>query len=408
MALLAIVSFCFWLFLYPFIPVVREMSQLFLWTGDYFVERIMIPGGLAQYLGEMISQFFFNPVNGAVAYTVMFIVAQQLSSRWLRQFFPSLKDVWRFVFSLVPAGVLWWLAMLPYVPLTLTMAVLLVMGAGCVIMSIRQTGRFGWRTGALMLAVPVMYWLTGPAAVLLVFCCIRWIPVTAVLFAACLVGSSWLTPYPLRQVARGIDYIDDEGRVGLRMSTYEEMECDMLFRQGRWEQIIRKFQHPVSPAVRSAVLMAYHKSGQADEKELMANLVVPVQQQENTPTVFNLGDAHFIVNFGSLTSAFMVSDIAMQLYWTNISQRAAFDAMEGIPNNNKSGRALKRLVETNIISGHYDTARKYIAVLEKTLVYRRWAQSMRSLLDHPETIKTNHFIHSAQKCYASTEDVFFI
>lgn len=45
LAVLAVTVFCFWLFLYPFIPIVREMSQLFLWTEDYFVERIMIPEG---------------------------------------------------------------------------------------------------------------------------------------------------------------------------------------------------------------------------------------------------------------------------------------------------------------------------------------------------------------------------
>lgn len=54
-AVIAIVVFCFWCFLFPFVPVVREMSQLFLWTGDYMMERLVIPGGLAQYLGEMVS-----------------------------------------------------------------------------------------------------------------------------------------------------------------------------------------------------------------------------------------------------------------------------------------------------------------------------------------------------------------
>ena len=44
--------FCYWLFLYPFIVVVREITQLFLWTGDYFTERIAITGGLAQYLSN--------------------------------------------------------------------------------------------------------------------------------------------------------------------------------------------------------------------------------------------------------------------------------------------------------------------------------------------------------------------
>lgn len=58
------------------------MTQLFLWTGDYFTERIAVPGGLAQYLGEMIAQFFINTVNGAIAYAIIFVVAQYLSGRW--------------------------------------------------------------------------------------------------------------------------------------------------------------------------------------------------------------------------------------------------------------------------------------------------------------------------------------
>ena len=141
LAVLAVTVFCFWLFLYPFIPIVREMSQLFLWTGDYFVERIMIPGGLAQYLGEMIAQFFINPVNGAIAYTAIFIVTQQLSSQWLRKAFPSLNEVYRFVLSLILPVIVWRLAMLPQIPLTLTMAVILVLCAGCMMMTISKTKR---------------------------------------------------------------------------------------------------------------------------------------------------------------------------------------------------------------------------------------------------------------------------
>lgn len=364
---LAATVFCYWLFLYPFIPVVREMSQLFLWTDDYFLERIMIPGGLALYLGEMISQFFINPVNGAIAYTIIFLVARQLSDRWLRQFFPTMKVACRFALSLILPVILMWLAMLPYVPLTLTMAVILVLGAGCVVMAVPRTKRL-W---VLLLAIPVTYWLAGPAV-------------------------------------KGIDYIAYDKEVGKEMGTYEEMECDMLFRQGEWQQIIRRFPQPESPAVRSAVLIAYHKTGQTDKQELMNNLVIPREQQGNSRSVFNIGGMHFYVNFGSLSSAFMVSDMAYQLYWTNIAQQAAFEAMEYVPTCNKSGRALKRLVETNIISRHYDAARKYISILEKTTFYRRWAQSMRPLVDHPEAIGSHPFLQAAQKEYDNSTDIFFI
>ena len=403
-AILAVLVFCFWLFLYPFIPVAREMSQLFLWTGDYFVERIVLPGGLAQYVGEFICQFFINPVNGAIAYTLLFLGARWLSSQWLRRAFPAMKKAYRFALSLIVPAALWAVAMLPQMPMTMTVAIIMVLGAGCVMMTITKKIRL-W---ALLATIPVMYWLAGSAAILLVFCRVRRIPVTVLWFVACLIGSSFVAPYPLRQIAIGIDYIDNDNRIGMQMSTYEEMVCDMLIRQKKWHQIIRRFQRPVSPAVRSAVLIAYHKTGQMGRQELLNNLVVPVEQQDKAPSVFNVGDKRFIVNFGSVSSAFIVSDMAYLLYWTNISQRAAFEAMEYIPNYNKSGRALKRLVETNIIGGHYDVARRYLSILEKTTFYSRWAQSMRPLTDNPELIKDNPFLHEAQKTYANTEDVFFI
>lgn len=421
LVVLAAVVFCFWLLLYPFIPVVREMSQLFLWTGDYFLERLRIPGGLAQYIGEMICQMFINPVNGAIGYTMIFVAAQQLSSKWLRLFFsthktsierekvrPKANAVWQWGLSFVLPVILWWVAMSPEIPLTLTVAILIVMGVGCVIMNISQKG--GSRKGlwAVVVSIPVMYWFTGPAAILLVLCSIRWAAVTVTLFAACLMGSSYLAPYPLRQVAMGIDYIVYDRGVDKPMGTYEEMECDMLLRQRKWRKIIERFQHPVSPAVCSAVVLANHKIGRTGRKELLDNLVVPAELQGSVSSVFNIGDRCFVVNFGSLSSAFMVSDMAIELYWTNMAQRTAFEAMEYIPNYNKSGRALKRLVETNIISGHYDVARKYISILEKTTFYRKWAKSMLQLIDHPKLIKKNSFIHAAQESYANTEDVFFI
>lgn len=361
-AALAVAVFCYWLLLFPYIPVVREASQLFLWTGDYFTERIVTPGGLARYLGEMIGQCFINPVNGAIAYAVLFVIAQLLSGRWLRQLFPTMKTAYRFVLSLVVPIALCLLGMVPSIPLTLTVAVIMVLGAGCAIMALPSSKRL-W---VLLPMIAVVYWLAGT------------------------------------------DFYDYDEEVGKEMGTYEEMECDMLLRQGEWHEIIRRFPQPESPAVRSAVLLAYHKAGQMGKQELMNNLVIPSEQQGSSLSVFNISDTHFVVNFGSLSSAFIASDLAYQLYWINIAQRAAFEAMEFIPSCNKSGRALKRLVETNIISGHYDVARKYIAILEKTTFYSSWARKMRELVDHPEQMVNYPFLHSAQKEYENTTDIFFI
>lgn len=401
-AFFAVVVFCFWLFLYPFIPVAREMSVLFLWNSDYIAERLMIPGGLAQYLGEGLAQFFLNPVNGALAYAILFVVTQWLASKLLRQFFPTIKDKLRFPLSLVPPVLLWYVAMLPHIPLTPTMAALLVMAAGCVVMSIQAKRT---RLIVLCLVIPVMYWLTGPMAVLLVLCSIRWIPLTATLFAACLIGSSYVTPYPLEQIVKGIDYNWSGVR---KMGTYEEMECDMLMRQQKWDKILQKFKSPESPAVRSAYIYALHQLGQMSKNEFLSRIVVPQNMYSSEPSVFCVGDVHFVVYFGSLSSAFMVSDLASMIYWPYISQRAAFEAMEYIPNYNKSARALKRLTEICIITGQYELARKYLSILDETTFYRRWVQKMRPLVDNPQLIDQYPYFKQSRESYEQTEDIFFI
>ena len=401
-AFLAIIVFCFWFFFYPFVPVVREMSQLFLWTGDYLMERLVIPGGAAQYMGECIAQFFLNPANGALAYAIIFVLTQLLTSKLLRQFFPTIKGKVRFPLSLVPPALLWYLAMLPHIPLTPTVAALLVMTAGCVIMSI-QTKRI--RLIVLCIMIPVMYWLTGPMAALLLLCCLRWIPLTATLFAASLIGSSYVTPYPLRQIAKGIDY--DWSGVK-EMGTYEEMECDMLIRQQRWDQILRKFPAPKSPAVRSACILASYQSGQMGYQELISSIVVTVNRYDSAPSVFCWDDVHFNVYFGSLSSAFIVSELATQLSWTAISQRAAFEAMEYIPNCNKSGRALKNLTEICIITGQYALAEKYLSILDETTFYRQWVRKMRPLVNDPKLIEQYPFMKKSRDTYLKTKDFFFV
>ena len=401
-AFLAIAVFCYWLFLYPFIPVAREMSVLFVWNTDYLMDRLVVPGGLAQYLGEGIVQFFLNPLIAALVYAVLFVAVQQMMSHLLLQFFPSVKSKVRFLLSLILPCILWYLAMQPDIPLTPTVAVLLVMIVGSVLMSISSKRL---RLIVLCLLIPLMYWLTGPLAVLLLLCSIRWIPLTATLFAACLVGSSYVTPYPLEQIARGVDYCWSGTK---KMGTYEEMECDMLMRQNEWNKILQKFKSPESPAVRSACLYASHQTGQMGYHEFLSRIAPPAGYSDNEPSVFCIGDLHFEVYFGTLSSAFMVSDMALMLNWVNISQRAAFEAMEYIPNYNKSARALKILTEISIITEQYDLARKYLSIMDETTFYRGWAKKMRALVDHPKLIEQYPSLQKSRESYKKTEDAFFI
>ena len=390
--------FCFWYFYFPYVLVMRETMVLFLWNSSYFLERVTVPGGMAQYIGEFLVQYFINPFSGAVIYTALFLMEQWLSAQLLQRAFPTLKNAYRFALSLMVPLVLGRLAMIPEVPLTPTIAVILVMAVMVLMPSNKKL-----RVITSCMMIPVMYWLVGPAAILLVLCRIRWLPLTATLFAACLLGSSWVTPYPLQRIARGVDYYWGTER---NIGSYEQMECDMLMRLGAWSDMIEKYRYPNSVTVASAVKVASYETGQMDRTELFASMVVPEELQ--TPAIFSSNGLHMRVNFESLVAAFMVSDIAILMNMPTVAQRSAFEAMEFIPNYNKSGRALKRLVETNLITGNYRVALKYLAILEETANYNKWAQEMRPLAEHPERLQQHPFFQKAQESFQKAEDMFFI
>ena len=375
--LFAVAVWCFWYFLYPFLMVAREGMQLFLWTGDYLLERLALPGGLAQYVGEFLVQFFINPVNGAIIYTLLFVLVQRLTVALVQ---PKKHIVYLLTF--LPSVVLWVLACNPDIPMTLTVAVVIVMAVMAVLPKAKKM-----RTVCVLVLTPVVYWLAGPAAILLALCSLRWSWCQALLVAGCIVVSSLFVPYPLRQIACGIDYHWESGKAG----TLEEMEYDMMTRLQQWSAITAKYQtHPSeSQAVRNAVCIARLKLRQMDMYDLEGRLVL----------------SHQAMN--SIASAFLMSEVTLQLDMVAVSQRSAFEAMEAIPNGNKSARALRRLVETNLVTGQYEVASKYIAILEQTSFYRGWAQKMKDQIEDPKQIETQPFYHHLQQAYSDTKDIFF-
>ena len=70
----------------------------------------------------------------------------------------------------------------------------------------------------------------------------------------------------------------------------------------------------------------------------------------------------------------------------NEAHRWAFESMvmQGYRPEN-----IKLLIKTNLINGHYKIAEKYINVLKKTWHYRKWAEKYESMLNNPESIKSN-------------------
>ena len=162
--LVGIGVFLFWYVGYPHALSYQEQYQLFLWTGDYFWERVSLPGGLADWLGEFIVQFFYVEWLGALLLALLFVALQRLtwrllthgdSPRVLRLRLLTQGTV-PMCLSLVPVALILWLMGDINVLLSLPVAIVLALALACV----RLSEKCWWLD---ILIIPIAYWLIGPA-----------------------------------------------------------------------------------------------------------------------------------------------------------------------------------------------------------------------------------------------------
>ena len=55
-----------------------EQNQLFLFTTDYFLSALKVPGGLTVYISEWITQFFMLPYAGPLVVSILLTCAGML------------------------------------------------------------------------------------------------------------------------------------------------------------------------------------------------------------------------------------------------------------------------------------------------------------------------------------------
>lgn len=408
------VVFVFWLCGYPQALNFQEENQLFLFSGDYLFERLSVAGGLADWMGEFIVQFYYLPWLGAALLAAIFVVLQRLTVTVLRC-------------GSAPVSVTRVLSLLPVVFLLGIMGdenILLSYVFAIVLSLAAYVGLSRMPVWADIVIVPVLYWLTGPMTALYVFFRIIENPRkewwTALWLIAVELASYTfiLKEYPLREVLLGINYY----RIPLVLSMpwtlfvvpltivlgkclsmtaavwyrgaarrtrlasvlclcllaavsavlgiyywypkdkYELMMQDYLLRHCRWQEVIERAEHyQVRTTFSSnAVNLALAMTGQLAERQFEfyqsgtdALIMRPVRD-----------------NFSNLPSAEAFYHLGM----INSAKRYMYDIQESILNGRQSGRCMKRIAECFIINGQYKVAKKYLDVLGQSLFYRRWAE----------------------------------
>lgn len=449
--ILGAVAYLFWFLGYPFAMGYQEQFQMFLFDNAYFLERVAVPGGIATYIAEFLTQFYNGPAIGAAVIAVVYVWLQNmvwmLSKRNLREG----DNRWlAYILSFVPTFMLWYQmgdesTLLAYpVSLVITLMTMLLM----------PRGKRGQAVYAAIV-IPLTYWTVGPLALLLAaysgiqmarnantrLSAVALIAVPLMYAVALILISALFVPYPLSRLFAGIYYyrlveilsymLIIIALVVLLLATlrlqiniskakivaplaacavvglvafmipkayderkYDLVEYDWLVRQQRWNDIIAKSEQkqPDLPMSVCATNLALGMTGQLGDRcfDFFQNgdegLMPPFER--NFSTTLLTGDMYFLLGL------------------VNTSQRYAFEAMESIPNYNKSARTIKRLAETNLINGQYAVARKYLKMLQKTIFYKKWADRRMEMIDNPKLID-KHNVYGYLRKVRLTEDFLF-
>ena len=155
---------------------------------------------------------------------------------------------------------------------------------------------------------------------------------------------------------------------------YDVMELDHYARNEQWDKIIER-----APKLHNNELnLCYLNMALAQKGELLEKMFSFEQS----------GREGLIVTWDqSRHVATLLSEIAFTFGQISTAQEMAFE--NSVINSFSNARMLQRLVQTNLIYGHYVTAEKYINRLEKSLFYRKWAKEQRRFLFNDQAIETD-------------------
>lgn len=399
----------------------QEQNQLFLTTRGYFFERLSAPGGLADYVGEFLVQFYYVPVIGALIIALLYMSVQGLT--WLLARRDGASDAY-YPLSFLPALALW--SYMGDANVLMAFPVALAAVLFFCLFSLSRVSFF--------LLLPFLYWLFGPAVYVLVAIFVLhrllrknfvWPCVALVWMVAIVLLISRLLPYPLSCLFTGLSYyrfplelpymqlvtwllaavvpvvlglLPRPSRpfvpaVGLSLlmavggfffvrsafdrQVYELLDYQYYVRREQWGNIVRMAERrqPQTPVGVASLNLALGQTGQ------LADRLFEFYQ--------NGAEGLFPSFQRDFTSTVVLSEVFFHLGFINDAQHYAFEAQEALPNYRKSARLTRRLAETNLINGDYQVAAKYLRMLQHTLFYRSWATRTLALLGHEKTINAH-------------------
>ena len=414
----ALAAFLFFWLACPYHVYNQEQFQLFQFSWRYLFDTLAVPGGLADWCGRFLTQFFYFSAAGSLILALL-LAAIQLATAALTKNPSPVGYALTFV---PPILLLLFFCDADAMPGTLV-AVLLALLCALAVLRIRS---FLLRNIVAAVATALLYFLVGPLSVLFVVAYLvrerKLVPglVMAAVFALSVVCFHKTMGYPYYRLLYGINYYRFHHHLPVWPWIAAAAEMLVLIlsplfkRDGKaWERIAA-FAAVMALGALGAILCFDGEKETYLKYDFLTrrfqwNAILAEARKDNPQKPYEIASVNLaLVKTGNATRMFdfyqngtdgllpeytndfmhplIPSEAYFQLGMVNASQRYTFEAQELIPDFQKSVRAYKRLAETNLVNGNYKVAEKYLKTLEKTLFYRDWARSKMALCGNEEAI----------------------
>ena len=440
----------------------QEQYQMFLFDTNYFLERIVLPGGLADYISEFLVQFYYMPVLGGTIIALLLMSIQAISWGLMKQY--GMKAVFLgYLLSFVPSIVLW--CVMGDQNLLLSFVVAL---SGALLMGWIHN-RFHNRLVKVvfeLVSTALVYWFLGPVVFLYAALMIgdtlmkgkqNGHILSSLGYSACLLilTVAWILlttqslQYPLYRIFSGLNYYRYPGTVSplplgvmiwtvvvvffgmvpdghawikkLQQSKVVMALAYVLVIVASWFGIKASFDAMTYDLIDYDFLVRTEQWDKIIEKAEKKPATTPLsvscvnlalsQKGQLADRLFefyqNGGEGLFPTFTRDMISPVSTAEIFFRLGMVNDAERYMFEAQEAIPNYRKSARLTRRIIECEIINGNYKVAAKLLRRLQKTLFYSNWANQTMALLGNEKAINQHPIYGKLRKYREKKQDFLF-
>lgn len=440
----------------------QEQYQMFLFDTGYFLERIVLPGGLADYISEFLVQFYYMPVLGG-AIIALLLMGIQAAVWGLMKQYGARHDFQGYLLSFLPSIALWCAMGDQNVLLSFVVALFGALVIGWI------HNRFHNRLVKVvfeLVSTALVYWFLGPvvflyAALMIgdtlknakqkgnVFSGIGYSVCILVLTIAWILLTTQTLQYPLYRIFAGLNYyrypgaisplpfvvmvwavvIPFLGMIPCRQKSLQKLQQSkvvivlsyVLVIVASWFDIKASFDEMTYDLIDYDFLVRTEQWDKIIEKAEKKPATTPLsvscvnlalsQKGMLADRLFefyqNGGEGLFPTFTRDMISPVSTAEIFFRLGMVNDAERYMFEAQEAIPNYRKSARLTRRIIECEIINGNYKVAAKLLRRLQKTLFYSNWANQTMALLGNEKAINRHPIYGKLRKYREKKQDFLF-